>query len=481
MAERVSMSPQLPADAWVLRQSIGEPRQLLCGPRVHPVPGGFGEGSHAGPADPANASQLFGSAVLLREHDTLLVPASHTFESLYLHRGPRGFAASNSLALLLAATGTMLPFDRQYGARFATIGYGIECYERVICRWPDGSELLRIAFHNVLIRRDGKLQWQQKPLDPPFVDFAGYRDYLIAVLQQVFARAPWLVPTTSCSSGYDSAGVSVIAAAAGCKQAFALGISRSGHPDSGRPVAQVLGLDFAELPRLDRVDNFAEVGDYFAAGTGGQDACYQRAEPWLQDRIWCTGFGRMWALKGEPNRVLSRDDLAGIGLQEVRLLRRFVQVPVMMIGARYHPELNALARSPACAAYRIGGDYDKPIARRLLEEAAVPRGSFAVQKHAVSTLVFRDDSLWSERALAECAAAVPADWQRAAASFGVRCGEWWDRSKYYGLRHLPGGRRLVARFFRDDRIHQHAGLANALRFGAGLQRLVQRYREWLPS
>lgn len=479
MDDAVTTLPPLPADAWLWRQSPGLPRQWLCGTRVQSLQGGVFEGSYAGAAQVAAASQVFGSAALPLGQGTLLVPPSHTLDVLYLHRGPRGVAASNSLALLLAERNTSLPFDRQYGARWATIAYGIDAQQRCLARWPDGSELLRLAFHNVLVSRDGNLQWQQKPPDPLFDSFEGYRDYLVRVLEELFARAPWLQPTTACSSGYDSAAVSVLAARAGCKQAFALASARGGQPDSGRPVAQVLGLELAELPRLDRVESFAEVADYFAAGTGGQDACYQRAEPWLQDRMLCTGFGRMWSLKGEPNRVLSRDDLAGIGLQEVRLLCRYLQVPVMMIAARHHPALDALARGPACAAYRIGGDYDKPIARRLLEEAGVPRGSFAQQKHAVSTLVFRDETLWSPRALAECAAAVPPDWQRAAASLGVRCGDWWDRCKYYSLRHLPGGRRLVARWFREDRIHQHAGLANVLRFGAGLQGLTQRYRDWL--
>src|SRR5207245_1892941 len=55
--------------------------------------------------------------------------------------------------------------------------------------------------------------------------------------------------------------------------------------------------------------------------------------------------------------------------------------------ARRKPEIIAISRSAEMAPYRIGGSYDRPIARRLLEEAGVPRQLFGQKKRAMA-LVF---------------------------------------------------------------------------------------------
>jgi hypothetical protein len=471
--------PQLPADAWVAVWPRGGALRGLLGPRVQSWGRGWFEGTRGPGADPAQAPQVFGSGLVPTADGAFLVAPSHTLESLFVYRGPSGVVAGNSLAAVLAAAGVFPPFDRHYAARFATIVYGIDRYERVLCRWPDGGELERLAFDNAHLDRAGCLHRVRKPLDPPFPDFAAYRAYAVATLQAAFAHAPWLTPTATCSSGYDSSGLAVLAAAAGCRQAVALTESRQGEPDAGTAVAERLGLDLHLAPRLGRVESWPQVADYFATGASGQDACLQLLEPWLGDRLLVTGFGRLWDLREPAEAVLARSDLSGMSLQEVRLLRGFVQLPGLMVGARRHPELDAIARSPALAPWRLGGDYDRPVARCLLEQAGVPRGSFAVRKRAASVLLFRDETLWSEVARAECRAATPPGWARAAASWPARAGDRWDRLRWQLLRRLPNGKAAVARWFRDDRVHQAAGSANVLRFGAGLHGLVERYRAWL--
>jgi hypothetical protein len=43
--------------------------------------------------------------------------------------------------------------------------------------------------------------------------------------------------------------------------------------------------------------------------------------------------------------------------------------------------------------YRVGGDYDRPIPRRILEELGIPRGSFGGSKKGYS-ICFNYSSLW---------------------------------------------------------------------------------------
>lgn len=476
----IAVASGLPPDAWLVQWPRGGEPGAVVGARVRVGNDGLQEGTWGLGDDWAAASQVFGSGVRVTDRGLQLVPPSHTLESLFVLRGLQGTAASNSLALLLAGSAAVLPFDRHYGARFATIVRGIDAYERVLARWPGGAELERLAYDNALWRGDGSLQRQRKPIDPSIADFAAYRDYAVATLRAAFGHAPWLVPTATCSSGYDSSALAVLAAEAGCRQAVALQESRQGQPDAGAQVAARLGLPLHTAPRLGQVTDFAQVADYLATGCSGQDACFHHLEAWLGDRLLITGFGRLYDLRFGADAVLTRSDLSGVSLQEVRLLRRFIHLPGLMIGARRHPELDAVARSAALAPWRIGGDYDRPVARRLLEEAGVPRGAFAVQKRAGSVLLFRDESLWSAAAREQCRAALPPGWAAAADGLGVRLGEHWDRLRWYLLRRLPNGRELVARWFRDDRVHQASGIDNVLRFGAGLHQLVQRYRAWLP-
>ncbi|MBL8723278.1 MAG: hypothetical protein JNK49_04495 [Planctomycetes bacterium] len=481
MQTSVHRIASLPSMAWALSWPRGgQPRGHL-GEQVARRGSGWFEGTWGLGDDPAPAAQVYGSGVVPVGDRLLLVAPSHNVESLFVYRGPRGVVAANSLALLLAVAGVAMPFDRRLGARFATIVYGIDRYERLLVRWPDGGELERLAYDNAFLDEHGQLHRVRKPLDPPFPDVSAYRDYAVATFAATFAHAPGLIPTATCSSGYDSAGLAVLSAAAGCRQAVALARSRRGDEDTGAAVAERLGLALHTAERLDRVDSWSQVSDYFATGCSGQDACYQPLEPWLRGRLLVTGFGRLWDLRGSADAVLSRGDLSGVSLQEVRLLHRFVHLPGLMIGGRRHPELVAMAYSPALAPWRLGGSYDRPVARWVIESAGVPRGTFAVQKRAASLLGFRDESLWSEAARAECRAACPESWVAAAASWSVRAGDGWDRLRWFLLRHLPNGKAAVARWFRDDRVQQMAGLDNVLRFGAGLAGLVARYQRWLDG
>jgi hypothetical protein len=47
----------------------------------------------------------------------------------------------------------------------------------------------------------------------------------------------------------------------------------------------------------------------------------------------------------------------------------------------------------------VGGRYNRPIARRIIESAGIPRGTFAVHKRAGSVLFFQRDSFLSPSSL----------------------------------------------------------------------------------
>jgi hypothetical protein len=96
----------------------------------------------------------------------------------------------------------------------------------------------------------------------------------------------------------------------------------------------------------------------------------------------------MWSESWRPSvSRLPPPELSGNSLNDFRLRVDFIHICLPYFGALQDPTTSALEDDPTMAAYRIGGYYDRPIARRLAEEAGLPRGSFARSKIAVSQLL----------------------------------------------------------------------------------------------
>ena len=81
---------------------------------------------------------------------------------------------------------------------------------------------------------------------------------------------------------------------------------------------------------------------------------------------------------------------AGTDLTEFRLRHDFYHLPVPVFAAAQDPGAPRLLDRPEMAPFRLGGLYDRPIPRRLAEEAGIPRGTFAVAKRMANTLFHRD-------------------------------------------------------------------------------------------
>jgi hypothetical protein len=74
---------------------------------------------------------------------------------------------------------------------------------------------------------------------------------------------------------------------------------------------------------------------------------------------------------------------------------------VAWVGFESLPELRRLCHSEAMKAWRTGTRYERPIARRIVEESGVPRGSFGTRKRATSMSFNYGPFWWSKAALTE--------------------------------------------------------------------------------
>ncbi len=487
--------PTLPPLAWLFEGTAAGKGKLLHGAAVCVHDDSFVEGCLAARADeaPQDVAHMFGSGLSTQGNTWLFVTPSHTLESLYLYRYAAGWSMSNSLAFLAAYHGIVPPWDPRYGARFASLCLGIDAYEKTLFRTADG-EIMRLAYDNIALTPNGDFLLIRKPLPPPFHSFAEYVDHLRETLRLACANAmapsrsaPYR-PLATCSTGYDSACTAALAARLGCCEAVTLRTSRSGQRDSGKRIGERLGLRVYEFDRPEIVEGaFEEVADFLATGMGGEDYCYQGFAPLLGGRVLLTGFhgDKIWALHEKPNTVLARGDLSGASLQEFRLWQDFMHIPVPMIGARRHPEITAIAHASEMRAYQVHNSYDRPIPRRILEEAGVPRALFGQQKKATSLLLFLDSHLLSPATRRDCEAVVPRQWVRTATSTPARAswvlrGWGYRQLRRYG-RRMPGSEWLQRALVGDWRIFEHSHPWAALEFVAGLLIVVHRYQNALQG
>ena len=222
------------------------------------------------------------------------------------------------------------------------------------------------------------------------MNFEGYRDLLIDRVRSSFGNAPAYEPTVAMSTGYDSTAAGAVAAQAGCHTAFSF---RTGWPWAGyqgeadAPTASAAALGF-EVETFDRLAyqacDDAPEAEFLANGMSGEDVVFRSMEPALHGRILVSGFwgGATWRGNERPN--LMRTDLSGASLAEFRLRTNMIHMPLPYIGGIQQASLLTVRDSEEMRPYRFGGTYDEPIARRLAEEAGVPRGSFGVNKLAAS-------------------------------------------------------------------------------------------------
>jgi hypothetical protein len=133
----------------------------------------------------------------------------------------------------------------------------------------------------------------------------------------------------------------------------------------------------------------------------GGDVAYCGAEDTLKGRVLLTGYesGRVWKKRlTEPNdHNITRPDQSGLSLSEYRLWADCLHVPLPFMGIRQVEDINTIGRSEEMAAWDMGGNYNKPIPRRIIEEAGVPRDMFAVKKLGVSVRLSSPDVLRSAR------------------------------------------------------------------------------------
>lgn len=433
----VERRPDLPPLAWALKHVRGAPVvRILAGDDVREGDGIVWEGVNPCTSDPRHVTQHhfpLCTGALIEAGAMIAFTPGHTLDRLFLAQRGDALYVSNSLPFVLVLSGLELqPKRLNYHWHLGAIGTYAKEIPAV------GGKLFAYANTKVAIGIDHDIALQQHPLSPEFKDYAEYRAALDAFISEAAAAASHPVnigykPITTISTGYDSTAASVLARQAGADTALTVSDSRAGPSDSGADIAGRLGLRVEAISRTDhqRFGVDAERLFYFAAV--GNDIIFY---PWRQrlhrtllftgykgDMLWDRSFVRAlgtWSY-----------DADGATMQEFRLRSGFVHLPPAYFGCRRADTLLAISKSAEMAPWTLCNSYDRPIPRRIVEDAGIPRDWFGQAKKMVTSTIGVDKDRYIKLAdlglSAEFTSALAAHARRAAglestASFAFNTG-----------------------------------------------------------
>jgi hypothetical protein len=276
-------------------------------------------------------------------------------------------------------------------------------------RLEGGGRLNLVYYRNLLVDSELNVKVLPKVEPPEFGTFEDYKDYLVQGLQAIARNAAdrerqvKFSPVTTVSSGYDSAACAALSKEIGCRKALTFltawsqSLGADDVEDSGQAVGKVLGLEVKTFNRLAYQSNagFPEA-EFVACGDLGQDMPFSGMERDLERRLVLIGThgDLIWDRHFVPDgRDIIRKFMDGCSMIEFKARVGFVYVVPAFFGAMSHPSVHAISNSEEMRPWQVGGWYDRPIPRRIAEEAGVERGLFGCRKNAVAVLLNRDRQL----------------------------------------------------------------------------------------
>jgi hypothetical protein len=406
------LNQALPKLAWIAHvDPLDHKTAVTHGPWVEVFEQGFIEGIWDGPFAEAafdRSACVFGSGAVVRGETLVFVSSASTTDYLYWWSSEDAshVIVANSLPLLLASRDDELdPAVENYDSINNSVMAGINRY---VTKMPTKKGEVNRLMHWNLVVGAGPVKEQDKPLPPAFATFDDYFAYLTDSYRRLAENArdvgrsrPMAIFSTQ-SKGYDSTAANAIAKNHGVDAVFTVTKSKGkGYfadedrhlelDDDGSVICGFLGLKCVPIERRAlESDSRKEYLFYACMHETGDFNLLQIGEHVQQPTVLITGcLGELWyganydaEHPGLINPDLMRGDLGNHGLTEVRLQAGYVQLAFPYIGARSRADIFRITESAEMEPWRLHTDYDRPIPRRLAEQAGLPRALFGQVKMA---------------------------------------------------------------------------------------------------
>lgn len=319
---------------------------------------------------------------------------THTLDNLYCLRTADAVFVANSFALLLARTEDAPDLRyRHYRRDIAALWRGGVPASPLSLPTARGHTVLVYAGTDLVVAPDLSVVEATKPQPSAPDDYAAYYQVMSEALAGIVAngtdqqrRTPMHALTTM-TSGYDSTATSVLGANAGVKDAVTLQNKR--FDDSGGKIAASLGLDLTVLDREAWRQSERPLEIEFMASNGGPAGLALAAieDRWrapmvllgsLGDQLWDRRHPKM----GENQSIPDGLSLTPFGLHDFRLRAGVTFVHVPAITAMHAGAIHRISLSDEMQPWAVSKTYDRPVPRRIVEDAGIARTAFATKKRA---------------------------------------------------------------------------------------------------
>jgi hypothetical protein len=401
-----SASAALSKLAWLATLDPQQARlTVLHGEAVECRPSFMVEGVWDGPfvaGEFHDGAHLFGSGIRLDHGTIYFVPSAALVDRLvYCHDGNQ-LLVSNSLVTLLAATGARLDPSHDYLPEAKAMLAGLDRYDTAFHVLHPTIERFHQIYHEVLAVTDGNIERKRTIAVRDFQTFDDYlsmlRDRLAAICanaQDPARRTPFAIFGTL-SSGYDSTAITALIKHLGVQRYFtyvgAWGSQTANQPEyETAPIAAALGIEPIRIQSPRVPDPEDELLLRAGSPLGHQIPLLAMAdyvERNAEVAAVFTGFHGdiVWDVN-VPDEAVSeaiiRHDASGIDLSELRLKSGFINVAVPFLYAASIKSIVAVSRSAEMQPWTLGTAYDRPISRRIVEGAGVPRERFGFLKGGI--------------------------------------------------------------------------------------------------
>lgn len=386
--------------AWIARCPAGKAITLWHGSQVETRADWFCEAAWPGAFDAGDFDQTdlaAGTGGRCRDNVVIFVAPGNTVDRILSLQTADGLLVSNSLPCLLAVSGAVIdPTYPRYYEDFTSIIHGLSAYKRTLATSLGDIHITMFGF----VTWDGhKVAYTSRDvLRRDFSSFARYEQFIrenLSALARNIAdpgrkQGYRLLATTS--SGYDSPAIAALARAAGCEEALCIDKDRFGEMENGEQVAAYLGLRPIHVAR-EAWRKLEGLEILFVAADGTAEAVpLSSAGADLAGSVLLTGYhgDKIWAKDTKDlSENIVRGDASGLSLSEYRLWAGFIHCPITFWGVRQIRDISRLSNSEEMRSWDIPGGYSRPIPRRIVESAGVPRDAFGIVKRA-SAVAFNE-------------------------------------------------------------------------------------------
>ena len=349
------------------------------------------------------SENFFGSGVAVLPDKLVFAPSCATVDRICYCEIRNCVVVANSLLLLLSAIDGRL-IDRCYKNEINSIRNGLDRFERKIPVDHSEVDYVQQVIHENLVLSGNEIRFESRSKRHNLNSFEDYEGRLKQVLKQILSniesprRRKKITTYSTISRGYDSTAVTALVKDLGvdtgftCPRSNSLGwMGKSASSDDGTPIAKALGMNTIHIGTGKSVDHETETlllaGTALAPEVVFHDMC-NHVEKLDDAAVVFTGYhgDKMWDVSTSGRYIsdqIVRGDISGIGLTEARLKSGFINVPITFIFARDIEDIVRISNSTEMQAWRMNNSYDRPIPRRILELAGVPRKLFGVRKKAV--------------------------------------------------------------------------------------------------